>query len=99
LKSLSDYPHIAETDKVPLIPTSTSIKSAKERRESLRKSGAGRDDDGFISLSLTARSKDEGPHPESRLVREEDELGEGEDGQSTSYISLMSSVLNTFNLL
>lgn len=34
----------------------------------------------FISLSVTKRSEDTGPHPESRLVREEDELGEGDDG-------------------
>ena len=33
----------------------------------------------FISLSVTKRDEYAGPHPESRLVREEDELGEGED--------------------
>lgn len=33
----------------------------------------------FISLSVTRRSEDSGPHPDSRLVREEDELGEGDD--------------------
>lgn len=29
---------------------------------------------------------DQGPHPESRLVREEDELGEADDGESAFYI-------------
>jgi hypothetical protein len=35
----------------------------------------------FISLAVTRRSDEyQGPHPESRLVREGDELGEGDDG-------------------
>lgn len=33
----------------------------------------------FISLSVARRDDYAGPHPESRLVREEDELGEGDD--------------------
>ncbi|KAG6878518.1 hypothetical protein C0993_005449, partial [Termitomyces sp. T159_Od127] len=62
-----------------IIPTDSSIKAARERRERLRKTGAGGDED-FISLSVV-RGADalEGPHPASRLVREEDELGEGDD--------------------
>ncbi|KAJ6508474.1 nineteen complex-related protein 2-domain-containing protein [Mycena sanguinolenta] len=61
------------------IPAESSIKVAKERRERLRKSGVSREDD-FISLSVVRRSDEpKGPHPESRLMREEDELGEGED--------------------
>lgn len=35
----------------------------------------------YISLSVTkADDWAQGPHPESRLVREEDELGEAEEG-------------------
>ncbi|KAF7422674.1 hypothetical protein PC9H_010830 [Pleurotus ostreatus] len=58
------------------IPAEATIKNAKEKRERLRGTGAG---DDFISLSVTRRVEDQGPHPESRLVREEDELGEGDD--------------------
>ncbi|TFK27623.1 hypothetical protein FA15DRAFT_586077 [Coprinopsis marcescibilis] len=69
-----------ESNSTPLsdIPSESSIKVAKEKRERLRKvQGTGEED--FISLSLTKRSEDAGPHPESRLMREEDELGEADD--------------------
>jgi GC-rich sequence DNA-binding factor len=37
--------------------------------------------DEYISLSLTTRGDGyQGPHPESRLMREDDDLGEGDDG-------------------
>jgi GC-rich sequence DNA-binding factor len=63
------------------IPSESSIKVAKEKRERLRKVGAAGEED-FISLSVSRRDEvPQGPHPESRLVREEDELGEGDDGQ------------------
>ncbi|KAE9393862.1 hypothetical protein BT96DRAFT_978753 [Gymnopus androsaceus JB14] len=61
-----------------LIHTESSVKQAKERRERLRKTGVSSSED-YISLSVTRRTEDQGPHPESRLVREEDELGEGDD--------------------
>ena len=62
------------------LPSESSIKVAKEKRERLRKTQAAGEED-FISLTLTRRADEPpGPHPESRLVREEDELGEGEDG-------------------
>ncbi|KAJ7677425.1 nineteen complex-related protein 2-domain-containing protein [Mycena rosella] len=61
------------------IPSESSIKVAKERRERLRHTVASGEDD-FISLSVVKRpDESQGPHPESRLVREEDELGEGDD--------------------
>ncbi|KAF7314405.1 GC-rich sequence DNA-binding factor-like protein [Mycena kentingensis (nom. inval.)] len=62
------------------IPSQSSIQQAKERRDRLRKSGVAAESD-FISLSVVRRPADEdqGPHRESRLVREEDELGEGDD--------------------
>ncbi|KAI0338869.1 hypothetical protein BDW22DRAFT_1457945 [Trametopsis cervina] len=60
------------------IPSSSAITAAKEKRERLRKAEPPSDD--FISLSLTKREDySKGPHPESRLVREDDELGEGDD--------------------
>ncbi|KAI0053189.1 hypothetical protein FA95DRAFT_1552680 [Auriscalpium vulgare] len=62
-----------------VIPTEASVAAAKERRETRRKAGASREDD-FIPLTVGARGDVyQGPHPESRLVREEDELGEGDD--------------------
>lgn len=64
------------------IPSSSAIQAAKEKRDRLRKTG-GTDED-FISLSVTRRAdQDQGPHPSSRLVREDDELGEGDDGTWT----------------
>jgi hypothetical protein len=61
------------------IPSGSTINAAKEKRERLRKTGDTGND--FISLSVTKRQDySQGPHPESRLVREDDELGEGDDG-------------------
>ncbi|KAF9483419.1 hypothetical protein BDN70DRAFT_873928 [Pholiota conissans] len=62
-----------------VIPSESSIRVAKERRERIRKTQASGEDD-FISLSVAKRDEaPQGPHPESRLMREEDELGEGDD--------------------
>lgn len=73
------------------IPSESSIKTAKERRERLRKTGVSTDED-YISLSLTKREDvDQGPHPESRLVREEDELGEGDDGMPSLHLRWLLS--------
>ncbi|TFK40869.1 nineteen complex-related protein 2-domain-containing protein [Crucibulum laeve] len=61
------------------IPSESSIQVAKEKRDRLRKTQASGEED-FISLSVAKRSDvSQGPHPNSRLVREEDELGEGDD--------------------
>ncbi|KAF8442882.1 nineteen complex-related protein 2-domain-containing protein, partial [Boletus edulis BED1] len=69
------YSEVAETE----IPSQSRILAAKERRERLRVGVADQDQD-YISLSVTKRADiSQGPHPESRLVREEDEVGEGDD--------------------
>lgn len=61
-----------------VIPSQSRIVGAKERRERLRVGSAEQD---YISLSVTKRADiSQGPHPESRLMREEDETGEGDDG-------------------
>ena len=58
---------------------------------------AGEED--FISLSVTRRDEvSQGPHPESRLVREEDELGEGDDGRSSSFIFSVCGNSTCFHL-
>ncbi|KLO08660.1 hypothetical protein SCHPADRAFT_944262 [Schizopora paradoxa] len=68
-----------ELDVTPEIPSESSILAAKQKRERMRETKPS-DDDGFISLTVTRRDTEyQGPHPESRLVREEDELGEGDD--------------------
>ena len=61
------------------IPSQSSIQAAKEKRERLRLVGQ---EDDYISLTVaTHNDVYQGPHPESRLMREEDDLGEGDDGR------------------
>ena len=70
------------------MPTESTVKAAKERRERSRKTGQPADED-FISLSLVQRETEyQGPHPTSRLMREEDDLGEGDDGKFSTNGSL-----------
>ncbi|KAF8579828.1 hypothetical protein K439DRAFT_1648379 [Ramaria rubella] len=65
-------------DSLSSIPSGSAISAAKEKRTRLRPTGIAPDE--FISLSVAKQSVvPQGPHPESRLVREEDELSEGED--------------------
>ncbi|KAI0087050.1 nineteen complex-related protein 2-domain-containing protein [Irpex rosettiformis] len=67
-----------DVDMEASIPSSSAINAAKEKRERLRQTEPFEQD--FISLSLTKRQDiSQGPHPESRLVREDDEVGEGDD--------------------
>ncbi|KAI0269805.1 nineteen complex-related protein 2-domain-containing protein [Gloeopeniophorella convolvens] len=63
------------------IPSQSFVLAAKEKRERLRVSGtAGPNPDDYISLSVTKHDEEyRGPHPESRLMREDDDLGEGDD--------------------
>ncbi|KAJ6585237.1 nineteen complex-related protein 2-domain-containing protein [Mycena capillaripes] len=77
--SMQDIETVDAFESETFIPSESSIKVAKERRERLRKTGVSHEDD-FISLSVVKRPEEsQGPHPESRLMREEDELGEGDD--------------------
>ena len=59
---------------------------AKQRRERMKKAKTiVNDEEDFISLSVTRREDVyQGPHPESRLMREEDDLGEADDGKQTN---------------
>ncbi|KAH7336933.1 nineteen complex-related protein 2-domain-containing protein [Rhizoctonia solani] len=65
------------------IPLSSAVIEAKKKREQMRVTGKTNapQQDEFISLSLTKRDEDtyQGPHPTSRLQREDDDLGEGDD--------------------
>ncbi|KAJ1303381.1 hypothetical protein OPQ81_011573 [Rhizoctonia solani] len=65
------------------IPLSSAVIEAKKKREQMRVTGKTNtpQQDDFISLSLTRRDENtyQGPHPESRLQREDDDLGEGDD--------------------
>ena len=66
------------------IPSASSILEAKQKRERIRSTKGGED---YTSLSLTKREDySQGPHPESRLVREEDELGDADDGEQTTVL-------------
>jgi hypothetical protein len=80
LLSTQAHNHEKTEESASYIPSESSIKVAKEKRGRLRQTQATGEED-FISLSV-AKLEDgpKGPHPESRLMREEDELGEGEDG-------------------
>ena len=73
MQALMSSPH-AEVS----IPSESSIKAAKEKRDRLRKTATLEED--FIPLTVSKRDGPVGPHPESRLVREDDEMGEGDDG-------------------
>ena len=94
---------LTEEKSAAFIPSESSIKVAKEKRERLRQTQVTGEDD-FISLSVTKRSDEpQGPHPESRLVREEDELGEGDDGRllftCTVFIYLKSLLQSLLSIL
>ncbi|EJD50811.1 hypothetical protein AURDEDRAFT_143230 [Auricularia subglabra TFB-10046 SS5] len=80
LSSMDVLPDPGET----IIPSESSILAAKQKRDRLKAGKATAEDDGFIALEVIKRGsfKDDGPHPESRLVREDDELGEGDDDMS-----------------
>lgn len=85
--SIIDLPGVQEATNVAEIPSLSSVQAAKEKRDRLRTIGPEQD---YISLSvIKADDAYQGPHPESRLMREEDELGEGDDG---NYHRLASSV-------
>lgn len=67
------------------IPSVAAIASAKAKRQAALKIG-GEDLGGedFISLGngqMAVYDSSQGPHPESRLQREEDEEGEGDEGE------------------
>lgn len=68
------------------IPSESVIRAAKEKRAKLRAAAVSTDasSDDYISLAPFGRASvsmemDDGPHPHSRLQREEDELGDGEE--------------------
>ncbi|SJX60807.1 uncharacterized protein SRS1_12033 [Sporisorium reilianum f. sp. reilianum] len=72
------------------IPSESVIRAAKEKRAKLRAAASATStSDDYISLAPFSNSSalkrydamevDDGPHPHSRLQREEDELGDGED--------------------
>ncbi|GAA5851668.1 hypothetical protein JCM9279_002539 [Rhodotorula babjevae] len=70
-----------------IFPSSDSIARAKARREEMRKAGISapaRGDDGFVPLEVGFAHKG----GDSRLVREEDELGDGDDDMAAFTDSL-----------
>ena len=95
---MSSFPENTE------IPSESLILATKQKREHIRQTKtatpAVEGEEDFIALSVS-RKEDvyQGPHPESRLMREDDDLGEGDDGmfyfdRNTSYADG-----NTQNLL
>ncbi|GBE83032.1 nineteen complex-related protein 2-domain-containing protein [Sparassis latifolia] len=77
--SVSVVIDITGDDSETAILSGSSILAAKQKRERLRTAEKSGNED-YISLSVSKRSDySQGPHPESRLVREEDELGDADD--------------------
>lgn len=77
MSSLIDLSGEAEPE--AMIPSGSAVSAAKQKRERLRAAGNTGSED-YISLSVSKRSDfAQGPHPESRLMREEDELGDADD--------------------
>ncbi|EMD40093.1 hypothetical protein CERSUDRAFT_81377 [Gelatoporia subvermispora B] len=77
--ALTSIGDISDLDAGTSIPSGSSILAAKQKRERLRTAAVSGEED-FISLSVSKRSEfSQGPHPESRLMREEDELGDADD--------------------
>ncbi|KAI9443190.1 GCFC-domain-containing protein [Lactarius indigo] len=76
-----DEAHLNELKASTPFFSGSFVLAAKEKRERLRTSSpASSHTDDYISLSLTKRNDEYlGPHPESRLMREDDDLGEGDD--------------------
>lgn len=78
---LSALSAIADDQADTAIPSASSILAAKQKRERIRSNKGG---DDYISLSVSKRDDfSQGSHPESRLMREDDELGDAADGRST----------------
>jgi GC-rich sequence DNA-binding factor len=79
---------LATDDAAPSIPNANEIKAAKERRTKLRLNPNAEEFISLDGLSGTVKIRDAydldrgGPHPDSRLVREDDEEGDGADGES-----------------
>lgn len=94
IENLNDLPLMTESITTEtVIPSESTIKSVREKRDRIRKTGATEAD--FISLSVAKREDfASGPHPGSRLMREDDDLGEGDDGRLFELFWLHS--LHTF---
>jgi hypothetical protein len=75
---LLSVPYLPLSVAESFIPTTDAIARAKARREELRKSGAAVPPAGsdYVSLDVGFASKG----GDSRLVREEDEIGDGDEG-------------------
>lgn len=79
------------------IPDEALIAAAKAKRKAAYGQTSGED---YISLTeqsgkLTVYDGDEkGPHPESRLQREEDELGEGDEGEYVPMLAMFGYSCN-----
>jgi GC-rich sequence DNA-binding factor len=66
------------------IPDAHSIAHLKSKR---RIASSTTPADEYISLTVARKddeSIDRGPHPESRLMREDDEVGDAEEGETSS---------------
>ncbi|CAG8622949.1 16265_t:CDS:2, partial [Acaulospora colombiana] len=81
IEEVVDMPLVSQNPAADtMIHSESYVKSAREKRERLRKTGINDSEADYISLTVARKEEfDSGPHPESRLMREDDDLGEGDD--------------------
>ena len=78
-----------------LIPTQNPIRAAREKRTDFRaypevlqqSKGKGDGEEEYISLAVSTHLAPSAPERESRLVREDDEIGDAEDGEKGLFFS------------
>jgi GC-rich sequence DNA-binding factor len=80
------YGNVSVVDTTAGIPDEAHVAAAKAKRRAALEQAAHGGEEEFISLTdgrgrLSLYDGDKGPHPESRLQREEDEEGEGDEGK------------------
>ena len=82
------YASMIVEDSTAGIPDAAAVASAKMKRQAAVESAKrGVDSEDFISFGggqIAVYDGEKGPHPESRLMREEDEGGEGDEGMCLS---------------
>ncbi len=87
LAARQKYGDVSMVDTTAGIPDEAHVAAAKaKRRAAVGQGGVQGGEEDFIPLNegkgrMSLYDGDKGPHPESRLQREEDEEGDGDDGE------------------
>ena len=96
----SKYAAMQMEDTTAGIPDDAAIASAKSKRmaavENVKHNGGLGDGEDYIALGggvVMVHDGRDGPHPESRLMREEDEEGEGDEGEGRALFIRIKLIL------